>query len=95
MKLYLGANSDGSEIISNKPIKRYIDYETNKNDVLAFNDTQQPPHWMLDFTGEKVPKTGVFPVDMFLTLPKGSIKRMFGIEITWDDDYKIVELSDL
>lgn len=94
MKLYIGVNSDGTEIISKKPIKRYIDYETNKEDVLAFNDTLQPPHWMIDFTGEKVPRTGVLPVDMFLTLPKGSLKSMFGVDMTWDDDYRVVTLNN-
>lgn len=39
MKLFVGVNSDGTEIISKQLIKRYIDYETNMRDVLCYNDT--------------------------------------------------------
>ena len=92
MKFYLGVNSDGTEIISKMPIKRYIDYETNKMDVLCYNDTQKPPHWMLDYTGISCHKHGEAPIDVYLTLPKGAIKKMFGFEMTWEDDYKTVEL---
>ena len=92
MKLYIGSNSDGSEIISKMPLKRYINYETNKKDVLSYNDTQRPPHWMLDYTGIEVAKNGDNPIDTYLTLPKGSIKRMFGVDLTWEDEVKVIEL---
>ena len=92
MNLYIGVNQDGSEIISKMPLKRYIDYETNKKDVLCYNDTLQPPHWTLDYTGIEIGKTGVAPIDIYLTLPTGSIKRMFGIELTWNDNFKIINL---
>ncbi len=92
MKIYLGVNSDGTEIISKQKLKRFISYEENKMDVLCFDDTNQPPHWMLDFTGMKVPKHGVFPVNVYLTLPTGSIKRMFGLDLTWEDEVATVEL---
>lgn len=92
MKLYLGVNSDSSEIISKQKIKRYIDYETNKHDVLCFEDTQQPPHWMLDYEGIEIPRTGDLPIGKFLILPHGSINKMFNIDMTWEDDYKEVEL---
>ena len=55
MKLFVGVNSDGTEIISKQLIKRYIDYET-------------------------------------MVLPKGSLKKMFNVDLTWEDDYKIIEL---
>lgn len=92
MEMYLGVNSDGTEMMSKQKIKRYFNYEKNKEDVLSFGDTQQPPHWMLDFTGMKVPKLGVFPVNVYLTLPAGSIKKMFGIDLTWEDEFVTVEL---
>ena len=92
MKIYLGVNSDGTEIMSKQKLKRFISYEENKMDVLCFDDTKQPPHWMLDFTGMKVPKQGVFPVNVYLTLPTGSIKRMFGLDLTWEDEVATVEL---
>jgi len=92
MKLYLGVNSDGSEIISKQPIKRFYDKYTNAKDVFSYNDSIQPPHWILDYTGSSVPTTGAFPIDVYLTLPSGSIERMFGISITWEDDCKIIDL---
>lgn len=92
MKLYCGANSDGTEIISKQPLKRYIDYETNKEDVLSFSDTQRPPHWMLDYDGIEVPATGIAPIGIFMDLPHGSLKKMFGIVITWEDNIEEVEL---
>ena len=92
MKLYLGVNSDGTEIISKQKIKRYYDLETNKNDVLSYADTQQQPHWMLDYADKEVPKMGDIPINIYLTLPKGSIQKMFGVSMTWDDDFKTVDL---
>lgn len=92
MNLYIGVNQDGSEIISKMPLKRYISYEANREDVLCYNDTLQPPHWMLDYTGIEVGKTGIAPIDIYLTLPAGSIKRMFGVKLTWNDNFKIINL---
>ena len=92
MKFWIGVTSDGTEIMSKFPIKRYFDYNTNEKDVLCYKDTQQPPHWMLDFTGRKVGKSGWMPVDEYITLPQGSLKRMFGVKMTWDDEFQIVDL---
>lgn len=86
MTLYIAKNSDGSEIISKQPLKRYIDYNTNKGDVLSFRDTQLPPHWMLDYTDIKVNRNGEVPIDVYLTLPNGSIKRLFNISLSWEDE---------
>ena len=92
MKLYIGVNSDNTEIISKQPIKRYINYSINKKDVLSYNDTQLPPHWILDYTDINVPKTGDVPIDTYLTLPSGSIKKMFGLNMTWNDEFQTINL---
>ena len=92
MKLYIGVNWDGTCMVSKQPIKRYIDYKTNEDDVMSFKDTQQGPHWMLAYTGIDVPKGGDIPIDRYLTLPRGAIKRMFGVDMTWSDDFKVIEL---
>lgn len=92
MKLYLGVNSDGTEIISKRPIKRFFDAYTNRDDVFSFNDTKRPPHWKLDYTGIELTKFGDAPIDVYLTLPKGSIEKLFSISLTWDDEFKTVEL---
>ena len=92
MKFYIGVNKDGSEIISKLPLKRFIDYKTNKEDVMSYNDTIKPPHWMVDYSGIEIPKTGHVPIDEFLTLPSGSLFRMLGENLKWEDEFKIIEL---
>lgn len=92
MKLYIGVNRDGTCMVSKQPIKRFIDFKSNVEDVMSFKDTLQGPHWMLDYTGMNVPKGGDIPIDVYLTLPAGAIKRMFGVDMTWEDDFKIIEL---
>lgn len=92
MKLYLGVDSDGGEIISKQPLKRFYDKETNRADVFSFEDTQRPPHWTLDYAGISIPKIGDIPINKYLTLPSGSIKKMFGISLTWEDEAEVVEL---
>ena len=92
MKLYIGVNKDGSCIISKQKLKRYIDYSTNIEDVLSFEDMKMGPHWMLDYTGMDIPKTGDIPIDKYLTLPEGSFKKMFNIDMTWKDNYKEIEI---
>lgn len=92
MNIWIGVNSDGSEIMSKRPLKRFFSIKANKNDVLSYQDTQQLPHWMLDYSGVDIGKRGDAPIDVYLTLPQGSLKRLFGVDITWDDDFQIVEL---
>lgn len=92
MIFYIGVNSDGTEIISKQKLMRYTNFDECQKEVLSFDDTQKPPHWMPDYRGMHVPKNGVFPVDVFLTLPSGAIKKMFNIEMTWQDEIKTVEL---
>lgn len=92
MKLYLGVNSDGSEIISKQPIKRFYDSYINCNDVFSFNDTKLPPHWILDYDGIELDKFGDVPIDKYITLPRGSIEKMFDCVLDWESDYQVVEL---
>lgn len=92
MKLYVGVNHDGTCMVSKQKIKRFLGYETNKSDTMSYNDLIQPPHWMLDYTGISLEKFGDIPVDTFLTLPEGALKKMFDIEMTWNDDFKEIEI---
>lgn len=66
--------------------------DTNNNDVLSFNDTKQPSHWMLDYTGIEVCRWGEAPIDVYMTLPQGSLMKMFGVSLTWNDNFKEIEL---
>lgn len=94
MKFYVGVNSNGTEILSKLPIKRFFDEKTNKTDVICFNDTKMPPHWIIDYsqTDIELPKWGHSPIDEYMTLPSGSLKKMFGIDLTWNDEFKEIEL---
>ena len=94
MKLYIGVNSDGTEIISKLPIKRFFDEKTNETDVFCYNDTKQPPHWFIDYskTDIHISKWGHNPVDEYLTFPSGALKKMFGVDLTWNDEFKEIEL---
>lgn len=89
MKLYVGVNSDGTEIISKLPLKRF-DADINKDDICSYEDTKKPPHWIINYTNP----IGIFyaPIDVYLTLPPGSIKKMFGITLTWGDSFKEIDL---
>ena len=94
MQLYIGVNSDGTGIISKFPLKRFFDKDTNREDVFSFKDTKQPPHWIVDYskTDTIFGRYGHAPIDEFLTLPCDSIKKIFNLDITWEDEYKIIEL---
>ena len=94
MQLYVGVNSDGTGIISKFPLKRFFDKDTNREDVISFKDTEQPPHWIVDYskTDTIFGRYGHSPIDEFLTLPCDSIKKIFNLDITWEDEYKIIEL---
>ena len=94
MKLYIGVNSDRTGIISKFPLKRFFDKDINREDVFSFNDTEQPPHWIIDYskTDTIFGKYGHTPIDEFLTLPPEGIKKLLNIELTWKDEYKIIEI---
>lgn len=94
MKLYIGVNSDKTGIISKFPLKRFFNKDTNHKDIFAFKDTLQPPHWIVDYsqTNTIFGRCGHAPIDEFLTLPPEGIKKLFNIELTWKDEYKIIEI---
>lgn len=91
MKLYIGVNSDKTEIISKQPLKRFFDEKTNERDIFSYNDMKRPPHWMLDYAGIKIHKYDV-PIDRYLNLPEGSIRKIFGVDLSWENDCVEIEL---
>lgn len=93
MKLYIGVNSDNTCIISRHPLKRFYDRDTNREDVISYKDTQLPPHWIIDYKNTDV-EIGKYhmAIDEYLTLPADGIKKMFNIDMTWDDEQQIIEL---
>lgn len=91
MKFYIAVNSDGTEIISKRPIKRF-DASINKDDVCSYDDTEKPPHWVIDYTDSPIVGRFDVPIDVYLTLPSGSLQKMFGITLTWGDSFKEIDL---
>lgn len=89
MKFYIATNSDRSEIISKLPLKRF-DADINKDGICSYEDTKKPPHWIIDYTDP----IGIFyaPIDVYITLPPGSLQKMFGVTLTWSDTFKEIDL---
>ena len=53
--------------------------------VCSYNDTQmKDDHWVEVFSGDELGKTGAYP--RWSYLPKGSIKKLIGRELTWEDE---------
>lgn len=65
--VYLAVNKDGSEVVSNTPIRRFKDY------------------WVDEFFKQEFDTIDV------VFLPKGSIEKLIGRKLTWENDY--VELN--
>ena len=93
MKLYLGVNSDKETgIISKVPINRFWDKYKNENDTFSYNDTQLPPHWKVDHTGEDCPKYGFADIGVYIVVPAELVCKLAGKEFTWEDDFVEIEV---
>ena len=92
--IWLAKNSDGSEVISSNPLGfiRFSlwKYRANKwgpegNKAFSFQDTQMDfDHWIEYHNPDTMKKTGELPHWLFL--PKGSIKKLLGYDLTWEDE---------
>lgn len=86
--IWLAVNKDGTEIISECELRRFIDklHETNRMDYSCrCVDFENPnPHWTPKLKVEDTPKFG--KLIAILKLPKGTIKKLIGRELTWDDE---------
>ena len=92
--IWLAMNSDGSEVISSNP-EGFIrfspkKYRENKwgpegNKVFSFDDAQREhDHWIEYHNPETSSKTGELPHRLYL--PKGTIKKILGYDLTWEDE---------
>jgi len=53
--------------------------------VISYNDTiLEYDHWVEYHNPENTPKTGYLP--KWLYLPKGSIEKLLGRKLTWEDE---------
>ena len=75
---WVAVNKDGQEICSEYPIYRLGDFEWTTLSEEELKD------WCFESNGN--------PDDFIVKLPKGSIKKLIGRDLTWKDD--AVELKD-
>ena len=94
----LTSNSEGWQRFSPSTYyNQYEDYEAYKRErrkIISFDATQMKyDHWV-EYHNEydkEAPKTGFAP--HWCYLPKGSIKKLIGRELTWEDEpVKLEEL---
>ena len=56
-----------------------------RNKVISYNDTiMEYDHWIEYYNPKDTPKTGYMP--KWIYLPKGSIEKLIGRKLTWDDE---------
>ena len=92
--IWLAKNSDGSEVISSNPEgfirfspKKYREnnWGSEAGKVFSFQDTQRDhDHWIEFHDPKTMPKTGELPHKLYL--PEGTIKKIIGYDLTWEDD---------
>lgn len=97
--IWLAVDSNGDERLSTNPggFQRFspalyaAEDRTERNKVVAYVETVRDHDvWIEFYEKGSVPKTGAFPHWNFL--PKGTIERIIGRKMTWDDEpVKITE----
>ena len=90
-RYYLAANSDGTGILSTRPLRRFIDLD---NDVCSYQDTRLVPHWCGAFKKGEIEGNYHIPVGEYLFLPKKIVSLLAGKELTWEDEPIIIECDD-
>lgn len=91
-KFYIAANSDGTGIISIRPLRRF--YEED-HQPCSFQDIDWVPHWVMDFSGEDLPKNGYNPIGEYMYIPRGFLTQLAGKEMSWDDEPIVLEYNDI
>ena len=86
MKIYFAVNPDGTEVCTNK-LMFFRHHETAKELIEKFGTgyehcLKEEDHWCDSFS------EGYYTVPRFngVYLPKGTIKKLTGKEITWNDE---------
>lgn len=84
--VWLAVDSDGSEHIFVRPVLRYTHTkEENERLVLSIKDINNPINiWVEDYSGEDIGKFGISSPR--IELPKGTIKKIIGRNLAWDDE---------
>lgn len=81
---WLAVNKDGTEAVYDYELERLIGLATkNSNQLITYNDMGKSDFWTMkkpngDFTFGKFQNR--------IILPKGSIQKLIGRNLTWDDE---------
>ena len=85
---WLCVNADGTEIIRNRKPKRYFGTEKEREtERLSYDDFYKKNIWISDYdhiSNDDFPVRGMRTT--FLILPSGTIEKILGHPLTWDDD---------
>ena len=105
--IWLAVDSNGDEKLTSNPEgfqrfspaayhDEYGDYDKcrkERNKVISYDDTQMEyDHWVEYHDPNSIGKTGELPIWNYL--PKGTIKRILGYELTWEDEPVKIENYD-
>lgn len=89
---WLAVNENGSEKIFERKVKRFTKEEKTKNGrICSLKDLEEKDGiWIEDLKREDVGTFGIYCSS--IVLPKGSIKKLIGRDLTWEDE--AVELKE-
>lgn len=99
--IWLAVNSNGDEVLSSNPdgfqrfspslyhneydLSVHTEHLAERKKCISFDDTQMKhDHWIEYYNPDTISKFGTFPTWNYL--PKGTIKKIIGRELTWDDE---------
>lgn len=91
--MWIAVNYDGSEVASDRKLVRFNPEEYRKglcNEICSFQDEMDEyPHWIPFVSSDELRSYGPNALGVFthrLTLPKGTIEKLIGKSLTWEDD---------
>ena len=92
MNIYVAVNEDGTELISNKILFRAE--PALQNSIDKFDPSYEMYRYKCKGVWADDYSTGYYNVPIFTgtVLPKGTIEKLTGVKLTWDDDYLIYEI---
>lgn len=86
----VGVNKDGTEIICERELTRFIPGNPITHAVCSVKVLMDnKPCWIPKVENSECGTYGL--IVNLVTLPKGSIKRLIGRELTWEDECVIIE----
>ena len=85
---WICVNAYGSEQMRDRKPKRFFGTENEKrSERICYDDINKKNIWISDYDyilDDDFPKSGV--LTMTINLPKGTIEKILGYKLTWNDD---------